>query len=90
MQYTETTPRQKVTNKVLDQMMVFAGHTLYYDEYLKLQDNEKNKYKISQKAIEVWSNWAVQLVQKELKCSLYEAEIELSWIQHNFGLSQYE
>ena len=90
MQHIETTPRQRVTNKVLDQMMVLAGHTLYYDEYLKLQDNEKSKYKISQKAIEVWSNWAVQLVQKELKCSLYEAEIELSWIQHNFGLSQYE
>lgn len=90
MQYTDTTPRQRVTNKVLDQMMVFAGHTLYYDEYLKLQDIQKNKYKISQTALEVWSDWAMQVVQKELKCTLYEAQIEVSWIQHNFGLTQYE
>lgn len=88
MQYTEVTPRQKVTNKVLDQMMVYAGHTLYYDEYVRLQENEKQKYTISEKALDLWSRWAVSVVQHELRCATQEAENEVSWIQHNFALTQ--
>lgn len=88
MQYIEVTPRQKVTNKILDQMMVYAGHTLYYDEYVRLQESEKQKYIISEKALDLWSRWAVSVVQHELRCTTMEAENEVSWIQHNFGLTQ--
>ncbi len=88
MQQTEITPRQRVTNRVLDKMMELAGYSLYYDDYLKLQDNQKERYKITQETLDLWSRWAVQIVEKELRCTTYEAEVEVSWIQHNFGLSQ--
>lgn len=86
MQQTETTPRQRVTSKVLDKMIELAGHSLYYNDYLKLQDNQKERYRITQQALDLWSKWAVQVVQNELRCTTYEAELEVSWIQHNFGL----
>lgn len=86
MQQIETTPRQRVTSKVLDKMIELAGHSLYYNDYLKLQDNQKERYRITQQALDLWSKWAVQVVQNELRCTTYEAELEVSWIQHNFGL----
>lgn len=86
MQHTETTPRQRATNKVLDKMMQLAGYSLYYDDYAKLQDSKKHTYQISKQDIDLWSKWAVQTIEKELRCTTYEAEIEVSWIQHNFGL----
>lgn len=88
MQYTDTTPRQKATNKVLDRMMEFAGHSFYYDEYVKLKDSQKEKYTITEKTLDTWSKWAVPVIQHDLKCTTQEAEIEVSWIQHNFGLTQ--
>lgn len=86
MQHIETTPKQRVTNKVLDKMMELAGYSLYYNDYIKLQDNHKTKYKITQQALDTWSRWAVQVIQKELRYTTYEAELEVSWIQHNFAL----
>lgn len=86
MQYTETTPRQRVTNKVLDKMMQLAGYSIYYNEYAKLQDSKKQTYKISRQDIDLWSEWAVQTIENDIKCTTHEAEIEVCWIQHNFGL----
>jgi hypothetical protein len=86
MQQIETTLKQRVTSKVLDKMMELAGYSLYYSDYLKLQDNQKNRYKITQQALDTWSRWAVQVIENELKCTTYEAELEVSWIQHNFAL----
>ena len=67
MQQIETTLKQRVTSKVLDKMMELAGYSLYYSDYLKLQDNQKSRYKITQQALDTWSRWAVQVIENELK-----------------------
>lgn len=88
MHYLEPTSRQKTTGKLLDKMLELAGHSIYYDEYVKLSDKYKSDYTISQADLNVWSNWAVRFLQKELNYNLKQAEEEVSWIQHYHGLKQ--
>lgn len=82
----EVTLKQTIIKQVLDEMMYLAGYDVKYLSYLKLNEEAKKRYTISQSAMDKWMNWGASHIEDRLRYNRIQAETEISWIHYNFGL----
>ena len=73
---------EKTLNKILDRQ--FFYHEKSYDEVSKHPD-WKSKYSLTRQQSQEWIEWGVNQIASSMKIDEKSAQIEMSWIEINYG-----
>jgi hypothetical protein len=71
---------------LLNQMFIFAGHEVTYDDIKDRKDAWFTEWTMTQEEYDNWKTWGVEYLRKNLKFSKLIAEREMSMIGLMWGL----
>jgi hypothetical protein len=77
--------KQQIVIDLINQMFVFAGYDVTYNELNKNED-WYNQYTISSEQNIEWRKWAVDYLVKNKYFTKRIAEIEVDWFDLQWGL----
>ena len=83
---TREQKQEKAIKDLINQMFVFAGHNVTYDDVLDVEDWFRN-YSMTVEQAEEFKKWGKKYLMKELRTYAKKAEREMEWFMLQYGLT---
>jgi hypothetical protein len=83
---TREQKQEKAIKDLINQMFVFAGHNVTYDDVLGVEDWFRN-YSMTVEQAEEFKKWGKKYLMKELRTYAKKAEREMEWFMLQYGLT---
>lgn len=78
--------KEKALIDIINQMFLIAGHDVTFDDIKDRKDDWFTDWTMTTDQAEVWKQWGIAYLRKELKMNKKLAEREMMWVNVQWGL----